>query len=87
MESVQLAEPPSVLNAILRPINVGGVERVLSIMAGGMMVADGARRRDVGGLMAALIGGALLQRGLTGHCSVYLSMGRSTVEPTEVAPS
>ena len=58
--------------------NVADPERVGSVILGATLVAVGLRRRDAGGIAAALIGGALIHRGATGHCAVYSSLGVST---------
>jgi uncharacterized membrane protein len=53
-------------------------ERIGSVAIGAAMVGYGLRRRDPLGFIAALIGGAFIQRGATGHCMVYDAMGVST---------
>jgi uncharacterized membrane protein len=57
------------------PVNLGGMERWLSIAAGGALAAWGLRRRDTPGGAAALGAAALLYRGATGHCHVYEALG------------
>jgi len=59
-------------------LNVAKPERIGSVALGAAMVGYGLRRRDPVGLIAALIGGAFIQRGATGHCMVYDAMGVST---------
>ncbi len=61
-------------------VNVGGGERFASLLIGGMLTLDGLRRRSARGAIEALIGGALLQRGATGHCRVYDAAGMSTAD-------
>ena len=56
-------------------INVGRVERWLSMVAGGALAAYALKRRSVPGGTAALAGAALLYRGATGHCDVYQAFG------------
>src|SRR5512144_750477 len=56
-------------------VNVGQVERWLSVVAGGMLAAWGLKRRDTPGGTAALGAAALLYRGTTGHCHVYEALG------------
>jgi uncharacterized membrane protein len=56
-------------------VNVGNVERWLSMVAGGALAAYGLRRREVPGGAAAIAGAALLYRGATGHCDVYQALG------------
>jgi uncharacterized membrane protein len=56
-------------------VNLGPMERRLSMVAGSMLAAWGLRRRDsIGGSMA-LGAAALLYRGTTGHCHVYDALG------------
>jgi uncharacterized membrane protein len=61
-------------------INVGDVERWASLLGGGALLAYGLSRASPGGLALALLGGALAYRGVTGHCSVYGTLGISTAE-------
>jgi len=56
-------------------VNVGKVERWLSLVAGGALAAYGLKRRAVPGGTAALAGAALLYRGATGHCDLYQAIG------------
>lgn len=55
--------------------NVNGVERLLSVAAGGALAAYGFRRRDWAGLAAGVVGGVLVERGVSGHCAVYDAAG------------
>lgn len=52
-------------------INVGKAERILSMVGGSVLAGYGFSRPNVGGLLLAGLGGALLYRGLTGHCQLY----------------
>ncbi|TAK06013.1 MAG: DUF2892 domain-containing protein [Candidatus Manganitrophaceae bacterium] len=61
-------------------INVGKVERWLSTLGGGGLVAYGLKRRSWPGLALALLGGVLLHRGITGRCYVYQAIGTSTAQ-------
>jgi uncharacterized membrane protein len=56
-------------------INVGRVERWLSMAAGGALAAYALKRRELPGGAAAIAGAALLYRGATGHCDVYQALG------------
>ena len=47
-------------------VNVGRVERWLSMAAGGALAAYALKRREVPGGAAAIAGAALLYRGATG---------------------
>jgi len=60
--------------------NVGQSERIVSAIAGGLLAMYGVERRDWGGALLALAGGALVQRGVSGHCEVYQSLGMSTAD-------
>ncbi len=61
-------------------VNVGDLERTLSAVGGGALALYGLSRGTVGGLCLAGLGGALLYRGLTGHCDVYCALGVSTAD-------
>jgi uncharacterized membrane protein len=50
--------------------NIGTPERWVSVFAGTALTAYGIGRRSLAGAGIALAGGALLQRGLSGHCAV-----------------
>jgi uncharacterized membrane protein len=56
-------------------VNVGRVERWLSMVAGGALAAYGLTRRELPGGAAAIAGAALLYRGATGHCDLYQTLG------------
>jgi len=58
--------------------NVGGVERALSLLGGGLLALLGLRRRTAGGLAAGAAGLVLIHRGATGHCAAYRALGMST---------
>jgi hypothetical protein len=62
----------------INPINVGEVERWLSILAGGGLMLYGLSRSSWGGLMLTWIGGSLLHRGITGHCYLYEALNVDT---------
>jgi uncharacterized membrane protein len=66
------------LNRPTSRVNVGRVERWLSVAAGGALAAYGARRRDLPGGIAAAAGAALLYRGTTGHCPINSAIGRDS---------
>ena len=61
-------------------INVGQGERVASTVLGAALVLLGLERRSPGGVLAALAGGSLLYRGVTGHCEAYKRLGVDTAE-------
>lgn len=54
----------------LAPQNVRGWERLLSIGGGLLLAALGASKRGQSGNRQLSVGGLLLLRGLSGHCSV-----------------
>lgn len=60
--------------------NVGEWERLGSAVAGGALAAYGLSRFSLLGLGLAAVGGSLIYRGVTGHCSVYRSLGINTAQ-------
>ena len=56
-------------------INVPQPERIGSLAAGAGLAAYGLSRRSLGGVLLALLGGALIKRGVTGHCEMYAALG------------
>jgi len=56
-------------------VNVGNLERWISVMIGGALAAYAFRQRRKEGGAAALAGAAMLHRGMTGHCNVYQAAG------------
>ncbi len=58
--------------------NVARPERIASVALGAALVTYGLRRRDAGGIAAALIGGVFVYRGATGDCPVYSALGIGT---------
>ena len=60
--------------------NVGDVERWLSVASGAALTVAGARRRGVDGTLLALLGGALVHRGVTGNCRVYGALGLDSAD-------
>ena len=61
-----------------RPVNVGDLERWLSLLGGGLLALY-TLRRSLGTVVLLGGAGALLYRGWTGHCALYQTMGLSTV--------
>jgi len=59
-------------------INVGDAERMLSLIGGGALTVLGLSRRSLGGLALAAVGGSLVYRGMTGHCSLYQALDLNT---------
>lgn len=58
--------------------NVGGTERMVSVLAGGALLATGLPRRSWTGAGLSLLGAALLHRGLSGYCALFDAMGVNT---------
>lgn len=54
-----------------KTINVGQDERLLSLLAGPLLILIGLRPRGWFGVLLALIGAELVYRGATGHCHIY----------------
>jgi uncharacterized membrane protein len=71
-----LADSP-VLNTVRAAldVNVNQPERIGSVAAGAGLVLYGASRKSLGGILIALLGGALIRRGVTGHCDMYEKLG------------
>lgn len=61
-------------------INVGGAERKISTIGGAALALYGLTRGSLGGLALALVGGGLIYRGTTGHCSTYSALGVNTAK-------
>jgi uncharacterized membrane protein len=58
--------------------NVGETERTLSMLAGSGLIGLGLASFSIRGALMGLAGGALLYRGLTGHCELYRALGLNT---------
>lgn len=58
--------------------NVGQPERIVSALGGGLLALYGIRQKNATGALLALVGAAIAQRGITGHCQVYGALGMST---------
>lgn len=58
--------------------NVGSLERVTSVVGGGLLAAYGLRRGGAAGGALALAGAALVGRGATGRCALYHALGINT---------
>ncbi|HEX7174661.1 MAG TPA: SRPBCC family protein [Pyrinomonadaceae bacterium] len=59
-------------------VNVGQAERWASAIGGGALALYGLTRGSMGGVALALIGGSLIYRGASGHCTVYSAAGIDT---------
>ena len=60
------------------PVNVGQYERWASAVGGGALALYGITRGSLGGIALALVGAALVQRGVSGHCNLYEAMNFSS---------
>jgi len=60
--------------------NISETERWISVGTGLAMLTSGLTRGSTTGGLLMLLGGGLLYRGLTGHCSVYEALELSTAE-------
>jgi uncharacterized membrane protein len=58
--------------------NVAEPERWLSLLGGGALAVFGLQKGSLPGLGLALVGGSMIHRGLTGHCSLYHALGISS---------
>jgi uncharacterized membrane protein len=59
-------------------VNVGPNERAASTVGGAVLAGLGMGRGGLLGLLLAAAGGALVYRGMTGHCSAYAAAGVNT---------
>jgi len=66
-------------------VNVGRNERLVSVLAGGVLLGWSLRNRALRGLLVPL-GGSLLARGLSGRCPVNRALGRNTAFGDAVSP-
>jgi uncharacterized membrane protein len=67
--------------------NMAEVERWGSLLIGGGLLLQGARRRSLGGAAVAALGAVFLERGLTGRCHLYHAFGLDTSGPRDVVVS
>jgi len=63
-------------------VNIGQTERWVSAIGGGALALFGLTRGSLGGIALAILGGALVQRGVRGHCELYSAMGYSSAGET-----
>lgn len=61
-------------------ININESERMVSKVAGGALLLYGLSRFSLGTLLVAVAGGALIYRGMTGHCHLYDALGTSSAD-------
>lgn len=63
-----------------QPMNVGQMERQLSVVAGAALLVHALINRSRTSLITAPLGAALIWRGQTGHCPVYEAMNINTAQ-------
>lgn len=66
-------------------INLDETERIFSAIGGGAVLLTSANLRSLRGLLATVIGGSLVYRGLTGHCPFYSAVGFKTSDKSAAA--
>lgn len=62
--------------------NVGDSERTASVVAGAILATLGLARRSLPGSIVAAVGGAMVYRGVTGHCHLYDALDIDTASDT-----
>lgn len=67
-------------------VNVSSNERWISSIAGGALAMYGLKRGGLGGTVLLALGGALVYRGATGHCSGYAALGINTADHGPARP-
>lgn len=60
--------------------NVGTAERVGSATVGALLIGRALIRPSLGRILLGLGGAALIQRGLSGYCGLYQTLGVSTAQ-------
>ena len=63
--------------------NVGEIERVVSIFVGSLLLTKGVRRFSLSGAATAFAGWRMINRGVSGQCSLYKALNVSTRRPDE----
>lgn len=71
----------------LSDVNVTMVERTLSVFTGSVLLLYGLRNRGATAAGAALLGGGLLARGVTGRSQLYKAFGINTASEEERLPA
>ncbi|MET0344479.1 MAG: DUF2892 domain-containing protein [Polyangiales bacterium] len=61
--------------------NVHTIERLASGLIGGLLVARGMAARGTVNKLLAMLGSALVFRGVSGHCHLYQGLGIDTAHP------
>ena len=64
-------------------VNVGKIERIASIIAGGALIYKGVQSKKNKALVPMIVGGGyLIYRGITGHCDAYKLAGKHKLPDT-----
>src|ERR1043165_5832536 len=61
-------------------VNVSQTERMVSVGLGAFLLSSGLNnltRHPIKGLLRSVVGGFLLYRGVSGHCPLYSSVGKT----------
>lgn len=66
--------------------NVGGKERWISLGVGTALILRGLAKPSMLNAGLGLLGVALVQRGATGHCALYQTLGFDTARPQDHGP-
>ena len=82
----QTGHPADSARQVDRVVNVGDLERWLSLLGGGLLALS-IVRRSLGTVVLLGGAGALLYRGWTGHCALYQTMGLSTMSQDATSDS
>lgn len=69
------------------PVNMGELDRWITGIAGGALVATGVWRRTTATLLAAVAGGLLIYRASRRYCFVYDLLGIDTSRPAAKLPA
>lgn len=78
--ATQTANCPTTDRSCNTQVNVGDVERKASIALGGLLVFCGLTRISLATIATALAGGALIYRGMSGHCGLYQALEVSSAD-------
>jgi hypothetical protein len=70
--------------AMANSANVGDGERTVSATLGTVLLVNGVVRPSLWHTLLAFAGAAMLQRGLTGNCALYRSLGIDTAGNTNI---
>jgi hypothetical protein len=66
-------------------MNVGQLERLASVIAGGTILMTMGSLRSLRGAAATAVGASLIWRGLSGHCGLYQRLGIDTAEQEQAS--